>query len=398
MLENVIVWKILWSSNGYCGWDDEIYREYFLSGKAGRLGYGYFIDYGFGHEWWNFYESFSDEYYFGYAPPLHDRKPRRFRDGGLIFFISRSPELGNWYVVGIYGNCSINDKPFDVGMTLWDTVENEYRGHIREVTRRELLETTVFNKLSNLPSLFYLKAPKKYSTVMPTPIGINLQRDVGVKFLGQANYLYINLDRAERLLEKLIKKVSELKPFKNYWCNVDECLSKLEVLLGDYLNNLRSGLTLYEDAPKVSTIIKREEVERIVIPPKIKPERVVELPESLIEDKLAENLSIVEDGLKLLGRQVPIPIGGRIDILAKDRHGNSVIIEVKGARADDAVLTQLLDYISSYKEAKKDENVRGIIIAQSFTKRLIRASRAIKNIKLVEIEVDVNIRRRRVVE
>lgn len=397
MLENVIVWKILWSYNGYRGWDDKIYREYFLSGKAGRLGYGYFIEYGFGHEWWNFYEGFSDEYYFGYAPPLHDKQPRRFRDGGLIFFISRSP-FGNWYVVGIYGNCSINDEPFDVGMTLWDTIENKYREHIREVTRRELIETTVFDRLSNLPSLFYLKAPKKYSTVMPTPIGINLQRDVGVKFLGQANYVYIDLDRAERLLEKLLKKVSELKPSISYWCDVNECLSKLEILLGDYLNNLRSGLTPYETAPKVSTIIKKERVERIAIPPKIKPERFVELPESLIEEKLAKNLSIIEDGLKLLGRQVPIPMGGRIDILAKDRHGNSVIIEVKGTRADDAVLTQLLDYISSYEETTKDENVRGIIVAQSFTKRLIRASRAIKNIKLVEIEVDVIIRKGRVIE
>ena len=64
--------------------------------------YGYVDRYGFGHEWWNFYEGFSNDYYYGYAPPIHAKKPRRFRNGGVIFFISRqSPK--NWYLVSVYG-------------------------------------------------------------------------------------------------------------------------------------------------------------------------------------------------------------------------------------------------------------------------------------------------------
>jgi len=93
-----VVWKILWSTNGYRGWDDKVYREYFLGGKAISLGFGFFIDYGFGFEWWNFYEGFSNEFYFGYAPPVHSMRPRRFVNGGVIFFISRNA-IGNWYVI-----------------------------------------------------------------------------------------------------------------------------------------------------------------------------------------------------------------------------------------------------------------------------------------------------------
>ena len=263
-MSEVIVWKVLWSSNGYRGWDDRVYREFFLGGRAGGLGFKFFAEYGFGFEWWNFYEGFSDDFYFGYAPPVHAMRPRKFRSGGLVFFISRSA-IGNWYVVGVYGDCVISDEPFDVGLNLWDTVDEKYKGHILDVTRRELMSSNPF----------YLRASKKCSTVMPIPFGIDLQQDLGVKPLRQAFFTYIDLDRAESFLYKLIGRVDSLSGVGDYWCSVDDCLRRLRFLLEEVIPRLRRG-----QVRPTGLTVEHPHVVKVVEYPQ---ERVVEIPESLVE-------------------------------------------------------------------------------------------------------------------
>ena len=129
-----IAWRVTWSFNGYRGWDHEAYREWL---RGVRSGFGYVAEYGFGHEWWNFFEGFSDEYYYGYAPPVHALRPRRLCRGGAVFFITRRFQ-GSWFLVGVYGGVEILDKPHDVGV-LWSYVPEEYRGEILEVTRAKLI-------------------------------------------------------------------------------------------------------------------------------------------------------------------------------------------------------------------------------------------------------------------
>jgi len=115
-----------------------------------------------------------------------------------------------------------------------------------------------------------------------------------------------------------------------------------------------------------------------------------------LKKAIARDLNVIEDGLRLYGKQVVLPSGGRIDILAIDKSGSWVVIEVKGGVADDSTLTQLIDYMSSFQSVHENEKVRGIIVARGFTKRLIRASKFLDHVKLVEIAVDVNVERRRV--
>jgi len=235
---------------------------------------------------------------------------------------------------------------------------------------------------------FYLRASKKCSTVMPILFGIDLQRDLGVKPLRLAFFTYIDLDRAESFLCKLIGRVDSLSDVGDYWCSVDDCLRRLRFLLEGVIPRLRRG-----QVRPTGLTVEHPHVAQVVEYPQ---ERVVEIPESLVEKAIARDLNVIEDGLRLYGKQVVLPSGGRIDILAIDKSGSWVVIEVKGGVADDSTLTQLIDYMSSFQSVHENEKVRGIIVAQGFTKRLIRASKFLDHVKLVEIAVDVNVKRRRV--
>jgi len=112
------------------------------------------------------------------------------------------------------------------------------------------------------------------------------------------------------------------------------------------------------------------------------------VPERLVEDALARNLGVVEEGLRLVRRQVPVPNAGRIDILALDRNGVPVVIEVKSGVVDDTALTQLLAYTAEVKRVL-GRAPRRIIAAEDFTKRLRQAAEALRNVKLVKIAVKV---------
>ena len=118
--------------------------------------------------------------------------------------------------------------------------------------------------------------------------------------------------------------------------------------------------------------------------------------ETMLEEALCRNLEVVEEGLRLAGRQVFLPEIGRIDVLAYDGEGNPVVVEVKSGMADDSTLTQLLSYMSGVA-AKENKNVRGIIVAEKFARKLAQAVKQTPNIKLVEIEADIEIKRVRTI-
>jgi RecB family endonuclease NucS len=63
-----------------------------------------------------------------------------------------------------------------------------------------------------------------------------------------------------------------------------------------------------------------------------KPTRIDYSPmdsESRLEQVLAENISIADPNLLLVGRQVPTAFGKFVDLLALDADGNLVMIELK---------------------------------------------------------------------
>jgi len=118
---------------------------------------------------------------------------------------------------------------------------------------------------------------------------------------------------------------------------------------------------------------------------------VVELAETTIslerdiEDHLVHNLGAIEEGLKLVGRQVKND-AGRIDIIAESSNDQTVIIEIKVGEAKDSAIGQIARYLGWY--AKTEEKpVRGILVAGSFPESIQYAAEAIPNLTLLSYKI-----------
>lgn len=81
--------------------------------------------------------------------------------------------------------------------------------------------------------------------------------------------------------------------------------------------------------------------------------------ESLLEDILADDISVIDPNLLLIGRQVPTSYRKFIDLLAIDADGNLVVLELKRDRTPREVVAQLLDYGSWIRELE-GEDIAGL--------------------------------------
>ena len=85
----------------------------------------------------------------------------------------------------------------------------------------------------------------------------------------------------------------------------------------------------------------------------ITPDRkLLEIParhsglEQWLEDWLVTDISAVDPGLMVIGRQVVTGFGGVMDLLCIDRNGDLVVVELKRGRTPRDVTAQALDYSS----------------------------------------------------
>ncbi len=110
-----------------------------------------------------------------------------------------------------------------------------------------------------------------------------------------------------------------------------------------------------------------------------------------LRDYLARNLHLIEPGLKLYEDEgitgVEFPAGNRyIDILATDRGGNYVIVELKVSKGYDRVVGQLLRYMTWIEQHQSDpgQTVRGVIVAKEISQDLRLACKRVQDVKLFE--------------
>ncbi|KKP77550.1 MAG: GTPase subunit of restriction endonuclease-like protein [candidate division WS6 bacterium GW2011_GWF1_35_23] len=96
---------------------------------------------------------------------------------------------------------------------------------------------------------------------------------------------------------------------------------------------------------------------------------------------------IVEEGV-LVSQQYRTDIGP-IDILTRDRkNGNYVVVELKKNQTSDDTVGQLARYMGWVKEKLVDNDVRGIIIAGGFDKRLNYAVKMFPQIQIYTYLID----------
>lgn len=100
---------------------------------------------------------------------------------------------------------------------------------------------------------------------------------------------------------------------------------------------------------------------------------------------------IIEEGV-LVSQQYRTDIGP-MDILAKDKKtGSYVVIELKKNQTSDDTIGQVARYMGWVNEKLKDSNVKGIIIAQAYDKKLEYALKMINNVEVYIYEVDFRLK------
>jgi len=119
-----------------------------------------------------------------------------------------------------------------------------------------------------------------------------------------------------------------------------------------------------------------------------------------LQNFIAKNLTLIEPGLTLYVEDeingIEFPVGNRfIDILAIDRNGGYVVIELKVSRGYDRVVGQLLRYTAWIRknQAEDTQTVRGIILAREISDDLILACSETTNVELFEYKLSVSLKR-----
>jgi hypothetical protein len=113
-----------------------------------------------------------------------------------------------------------------------------------------------------------------------------------------------------------------------------------------------------------------------------------------LERALLQNLSQLEPGLTLYrseglsGQQLETGVVGRIDVLAVDRDGGLVVIELKAGKANDRVIGQILRYMGWVGEnLAGGKPVRGMIVADDFDSAVRYAAKALPTVSLQRYQI-----------
>lgn len=118
--------------------------------------------------------------------------------------------------------------------------------------------------------------------------------------------------------------------------------------------------------------------------------------EADLRDFLAANLHVIEPGLKVYrdGEQDGVEFrvdGGRIDILAIDRNGTPVVIELKLSKGRNKAIGQLLYYMGWIDQNLGKGRSRGIIVARDIPDDLVLATHRASGVSLYRYRVSMTV-------
>jgi RecB family endonuclease NucS len=91
--------------------------------------------------------------------------------------------------------------------------------------------------------------------------------------------------------------------------------------------------------------------------------------EEEVREAIISDPSIVEEGLKIVDVEKPVE-PGFVDLYARDKNGNIVVIEIKRVKAGEDAVKQLLSYVEAFRA--KGIRARGILVAPSITENALK--------------------------
>ena len=120
--------------------------------------------------------------------------------------------------------------------------------------------------------------------------------------------------------------------------------------------------------------------------------------EEHLRDFLAKNIQLLEPSLTLWhdseDESVEFPVEKRrIDILAMDKSGVPVVVELKVSRGHERTIGQCLYYQGKIKELMKLNRVRIFIVAEEISPELRVAARELPDVTLFEYSLSMSVRR-----
>lgn len=120
--------------------------------------------------------------------------------------------------------------------------------------------------------------------------------------------------------------------------------------------------------------------------------------EAHLRDYLARNLHLLEPGLTLWTGNESDSVeygleGRRIDILARDKTGTPVIVELKVSRGHERAIGQTLYYRGKLRKLLGTPRVRIIVVASEITDELQVASQEVSDIELFTYVLSMQLQR-----
>lgn len=174
------------------------------------------------------------------------------------------------------------------------------------------------------------------------------------------------------------------------WFNTNDIQAGTRILVRYDPAEKRDGLSVVHLIPKDTRTVETMPEEEIGLT--ATDSSASEIPvkfERQIEDFLAANLHLIEDGLKLYfdedgreGKQYPTDIG-TVDLLCQRGNGEYLVIELKRGKSSDAAVGQISRYIGwAKKHIAKEKSVSGLILAHDRDESLMYAVSAHSNLSL----------------
>jgi Holliday junction resolvase-like predicted endonuclease len=111
---------------------------------------------------------------------------------------------------------------------------------------------------------------------------------------------------------------------------------------------------------------------------------VASITENDLEKYLMKNLDRIEEGLRYMDRQVSIK-DGRIDILARDKNGETVIIELK-VQEDKELIWQAIYYPLQFKRERHETHVRMMTVSPHYPTHILSVLKELKDVEIIEFK------------